>query len=51
MYRFQLIGKIPIKTYWIDSAVSMAVKDHFQNEEFLKLKLKITILINSNKNL
>ena len=34
MYRFQLIGKIPIKSFWIDSAVSMAVKGYSQDKEF-----------------
>jgi len=34
---YQLTKIITLRSYWIDSAVSMAVKDYFQDEEFLKI--------------
>jgi len=29
IYRFQLAKKIPLRSLWIDSAVSIIVKDYF----------------------
>ena len=37
MYRLQLTKKISLRSYWIDSAVSILVKDYFKEEELLKL--------------
>jgi len=33
---FSISEKIPLRSHWIDSAFSMAVKDYFQDEGFLK---------------
>ena len=38
---FSISEKIPLRSHWIDSAVSIIVKDYFYDEELFKIKFKL----------